>query len=75
MCTSMGAVIDIDLPLDHRVRSRPVVCDWNEDGLLDVMVGAGDGLEGKVFVYTGVPEPATVSVVGIGLLALLRRRR
>lgn len=32
---------DINLP--GSARSRPFVCDWNDDGLEDVLVGGGDG--------------------------------
>jgi hypothetical protein len=42
--------IPIDLKGD--VRSRPFVCDWNADGYLDVLIGAGDG---KVHLYLGQP--------------------
>ena len=55
-------------------RSRPFVCDWNEDGYPDVLIGAGDGL---VRLYEGVPEPATIGLLTLGApgLLLLRRRR
>lgn len=37
---SDGVTIDLpDIP-----RSRPFVCDWTQDGFLDIIVGAGDGL-------------------------------
>ncbi len=42
-------------------RSRPFVCDWTGDGLLDVLIGSADG---KVRLYQGVPTvtpPALVS--------------
>ncbi len=50
-------------------RSRPFVSDWNSDGLLDILTGAGDGLvrlyEGvnpNVSVAAGlVPEPGPAS--------------
>jgi hypothetical protein len=45
-----AAGVPIDLP--GSPRSRPSVCDWNNDGLLDVLVGAGDGL---IRLYPGVP--------------------
>ena len=38
----------IDLPDDQR--SRPYVCDWNDDGIRDLLVGYGDGL---VRLYIG----------------------
>jgi hypothetical protein len=41
----------IDLP--GAPRSRPFVCDWNADGHLDILMGAGDG---KVRLYWGLPE-------------------
>ena len=60
--------VPIDLP--DQPRSRPFVCDWTGDGLLDVLIGAGDG---KVHLYQGVPEPATLSVLCVGAcLALVR---
>ncbi|MBN2560782.1 MAG: VCBS repeat-containing protein [Phycisphaerae bacterium] len=42
--------IEIDLP--GTPRSRPFVCDWTNDGFLDVLIGAGDG---KVHLYQGIP--------------------
>jgi hypothetical protein len=45
-----SAGVPIDLP--GSPRSRPFVCDWTGDGLLDVLIGAGDG---KVHLYQGVP--------------------
>lgn len=38
--------VPIDLP--GTPRSRPFVCDWTDDGLPDVLIGAGDG---KVHLY------------------------
>jgi hypothetical protein len=65
---SDGVPIDLlDSP-----RSRPFVCDWTGDGYLDVLIGAGDG---KVHLYQGIPEPATICLLGLGTLALLRKRR
>ena len=75
MCTSLGVPINIDLVGDVKVRSRPYVCDWNADGYLDVLVGVGDGVSGKVIVFEGVPEPATLGLLGLGAVALIRRRR
>ena len=34
-------------------RQRPFLCDWNEDGVRDMLVGYGDGL---VRLYTGIPD-------------------
>ena len=53
-------------------RARPFVTDWTGDGHLDVLIGAGDG---KVYLYQGVPEATTVLLLGVGSLALLRKRR
>jgi hypothetical protein len=64
-----SAGVPIDLP-DYP-RSRPFVCDWTGDGYLDVLIGAGDG---KVHLYQGVPEPATIALLGLAGLALLRKR-
>ena len=41
--------VPIDLP--GAPRSRPFVCDWTNDGRLDVLIGAGDG---KVHLYQGM---------------------
>ena len=73
--TSEGVAIDIDMSLSNKVRSRPVVLDWNDDGLLDVLVGAGDGMDGKIFLYEGIPEPSTMALLAASGVALLRRRR
>jgi hypothetical protein len=60
----------IPIDLDGAARSRPSVCDWNEDGTPDVLVGAQDG---KVHLYLGVPEPTTLLFAVCGGLVLLRR--
>jgi len=65
---SLGAAID----LGDRVRSRPFVCDWTGDGYLDLIIGEADG---SVHLYQGVPEPATLLLLGVGGLGLLKRRR
>ncbi len=64
--------VAINLP--GTLRSRPFVCDWTGDGLLDVLIGYGDTNGGKVHLYQGVPEPASLSLLALGGLALLRRR-
>ncbi len=48
--------VPINLP-DYP-RSRPFVCDWNADGVLDVLVGAGDGL---VRLYKGINPNVSVA--------------
>jgi len=53
-------------------RTRPSVCDWDLDGRPDVLLGISDG---KVYLYKGIPEPATLSMIIVGCAALLRRRR
>lgn len=45
--------VPIDLP--GTPRSRPFLCDWNEDGITDMLVGSGDGL---VRLYLGADELA-----------------
>ena len=65
-----AAGIPIDLPGDPR--SRPFICDWTGDGLADVLIGAGDG---KVHLYQGTPEPATLALMGVALAMLQPRRR
>jgi len=65
---SMG--INIDLP-DYP-RSRPFVCDFNDDGNLDVLIGAGDG---KVHLYHGLPEPASLMLCVAGVIWLKRKQR
>ncbi len=60
----------IDLP--GTPRSRPFVCDWTGDGLLDVLIGAGDG---NIHLYQGVPEPSGLCLVALGSVGVLTRRR
>ena len=62
--------IPIDLFGDPR--SRPFVCDWTGDGYLDVLIGAGDG---QIHLYQGVPEPATVLLLGFGCLLMRRKSK
>ena len=52
-------------------RSRPAVCDWTGDGLLDVLIGASDG---RVYLYQGIPEPGSATMLSIGCLLLCRKR-
>ncbi|MBC8424300.1 VCBS repeat-containing protein [bacterium] len=60
----------IDLP--GLARSRPFVTDWNGDGLSDVLIGASDG---RVHLYQGIPEPATLILIALGVPVLLKRSR
>ena len=53
-------------------RSRPFICDWTGDGYLDVLIGADDG---KVHLYQGIPEPATIILLGVGGILMLSKRR
>ena len=62
----------IDLMGAGDARSRPFVCDWNDDGIADILVGAGDG---KVYLFRGVPEPASLSLLIIGGMSILLKRR
>jgi hypothetical protein len=48
--TVEAAGVPIDLP--GSPRSRPFLCNWNDDEWLDVLMGAGDGL---IRLYPGVP--------------------
>lgn len=71
--TSAGVAID----LAGDPRSRPFVTDFTGDGLADLLVGAVDG---KVHLYQGVPEPASVWLLAMGAVGVLtwvlvRRRR
>lgn len=66
LVTSDGLPID----LAGTPRSRPFVCDWTGDGRLDLLLGSGDG---KVRLYQGIPEPATLALVALGVLAFRRR--
>jgi hypothetical protein len=52
-------------------RSRPFVGDWNEDGRLDVLVGAGDG---NVHLFAVTPEPGMLGFMAVGLVMVMRRR-
>ncbi len=58
--------VAIDLPGSYR--SRPSVCDWTGDGLIDVLIGYGDGGSGgngKVRLYQGVPLPGDFNGDGL----------
>ncbi|MHC4664890.1 MAG: FG-GAP repeat domain-containing protein [Planctomycetota bacterium] len=65
---SDGSAID----LAGAARSRPFVCDWTGDGYLDVLIGAGDGM---VHLYQGIPEPGSITLLALGSLVLLRKRK
>lgn len=45
---------DIEIDLPGTPRSRPFVCDWTNDGYLDVLIGAYGG---KVYLYQGIRIP------------------
>jgi len=55
---SSGYPID----LDYGPRARPNFCDWELDGRLDMLLGAGDG---KVRLYHGLP-PIAATCAGDG---------
>lgn len=61
----------VNIDLASSARSRPSVCDWNNDGRLDILVGGADG---KVHLYQALPEPASVMLMILGLGFLSRRR-
>jgi hypothetical protein len=81
---SSYSLIEADgTPIDLSAsRSRPFVCDWTEDGLRDVLIGASDG---KVHLYQGIsvaPIPTLSEwgmiilmtfMMGIGVVVLYRR--
>jgi hypothetical protein len=67
LVTSEGEVID----LLGSARSRPFVCDWTDDGIPDILVGAGDGY---IHLYQGLPEPASLLLLGLGAIMLRRKR-
>ena len=61
----------VDAATGASPRSRPFVCDWNSDGYLDVLIGAGDG---RVYLYQGVPEAGTLGLLVAGAVMVLRRQ-
>jgi hypothetical protein len=44
-------------PLDAGHNSAPVVCDWNEDGLPDLLLGRQEGPPGCVYLYLNEGSP------------------
>jgi len=74
LVTSQGTPIDFDVDAFTITRSRPFACDWNEDGILDVLMGVGNATDGQVLLYTGVPEPTCLAMLGLGGLTIMRRR-
>ena len=62
----------VPIDLEFRANAKPFVCDWTGDGVPDVLVGTVDGY---VYLYEGVPEPATTAILALGGLALLGRKR
>ncbi|MBD3349158.1 MAG: T9SS type A sorting domain-containing protein [Candidatus Eisenbacteria bacterium] len=47
----------VKIDLSGTPRSRPFVCDWNDDGERDLLVGAGDG---AVHLYLGIEQGSGV---------------
>jgi hypothetical protein len=53
--TNQGALTDTSgTDLDVGTYSKPFVCDWNNDGWFDLLVGNSTG---NVWLYLGVPDP------------------
>jgi hypothetical protein len=57
--------------LTGSLRTRPFICDWDNNGQLDVLLGYGDG---KIRLYTITPEPATLALMAVALAFASRRR-
>ena len=62
--------VEIDLP--GMPRSRPFITDWTNDGLPDLLVGAGDG---RIHLFQSVPEPASLSLMAVAGIVLLWSER
>lgn len=48
----------VGIDLAGVLRSRPFICDWNNDGVRDMLVGYGDGL---IRIYRGINDLADAS--------------
>jgi hypothetical protein len=82
MPTSSGGAFDevLNIIAEHDVNigRRPQYGDKKFDGLLDEVAIWDVALSGDAIrdIYNdGVPEPATVALLGLGGLALIRRRK
>jgi hypothetical protein len=62
--------VHLDLP--GVPRSRPFITDWTDDGLPDLLIGAGDG---RVHLFQSVPEPASLSLMAVAGIVLLWSER
>ncbi|UCG59686.1 MAG: VCBS repeat-containing protein [Phycisphaerales bacterium] len=69
---SGGVPIQLDTITGASPRARPFITDWTNDGRPDVLAGAGDG---KVYIFQSVPEVTTLSLLTLGVVALLRKRK
>ena len=75
LATSQGNPIDVDYGAFTITRSRPFACDWDNDGRLDVLVGVGDATNGRILLYSGVPEPTCLALAAVAGPAMLRQRK
>ena len=72
VCDGYTVVTSEGNPIDHTgSRMRPSLLDWTGDGYMDILVG---DYSGQVYLYEGVPEPATLALLTLGALALRRRK-